>query len=66
MWANQMELFMDNAGKTNKNIYVLAFLQTLVSSGRLDAAFMSFMIPGHTKVFFFVSVYIEIFTGFLV
>lgn len=49
-YVRNLELFMDNAGKTNKNMPVLAFLRHTVQTGRFDTVFVSFMIAGHTKV----------------
>jgi hypothetical protein len=50
-WVRNIELFMDNAGKTNKNKLVFAFLSDLVAVRRFDLVLASFMIAGHTKVY---------------
>lgn len=53
-WVRNIEIFMDNAGKTNKNMQVFSFLHHMASTGRFDVVVVSFMIAGHTKVNIFI------------
>ena len=48
-WISRIHLFLDNACSTNKNYYMTAFCQELVSQKIFSFFRLSFMIAGHTK-----------------
>lgn len=48
-WVRRVHVFMDNAGSTNKNQYMMAAALEIVQQGILDYFRVSFMIAGHTK-----------------
>ena len=48
-WIKRVHVFMDNAGSTNKNKFMMAALYEVVSFGVLNYFRASFMIAGHTK-----------------
>ena len=52
-WIRRIEFFFDNAGKTNKNNFILIFLTEMIRINKFDSIMISFMIVGHTKVNFF-------------
>ena len=49
LWIKRIHLFLDNAGSTNKNMYVMAWAMEMVQHHKFDVAWISFMITGHTK-----------------
>ena len=49
LWVEKIHLYMDNAGSTNKNFYMVGFCQELVQHGLFSSFRLSFMIAGHTK-----------------
>ena len=48
-WVNRLHVFLDNAGSTNKNQYLMASCMELVQHRVLQYLRISFMVPGHTK-----------------
>ena len=48
-WISRIHLFLDNACSTNKNYYMTAFCQELVSQKIFSFFRLSFMVAGHTK-----------------
>ena len=48
-WLKRVHIFLDNAGSTNKNYYLMAWAMEIVQQGIVDFLRISFMIAGHTK-----------------
>ena len=48
-WIRRVQLFMDNAGSTNKNQYVMGAAMEIVQQNLLSLFRISFMVVGHTK-----------------
>lgn len=48
-WVKRVQIFMDNAGSTNKNKYLMAASLEVVQQGVLNFFRVSFMVAGHTK-----------------
>ena len=48
-WIRRVHLYLDNAGSTNKNAFMMAFCLEMVQHGKLELIRVSFMIAGHTK-----------------
>ena len=48
-WVRRVQIFMDNAGSTNKNKYLMAAVCEVVQQKVLDFFRISFMVAGHTK-----------------
>ena len=48
-WVARLHVFLDNAGSTNKNQYLMSSCMELVQHRVLQYLRISFMIPGHTK-----------------
>ena len=48
-WVNRIHIFLDNAGSTNKNQYLMASVLEVVQQNVLSYFRVSFMIAGHTK-----------------
>ena len=48
-WVCNIRLLMDNAGKSNKNKYIITLAACLININRFKSVHLSFMIPGHTK-----------------
>lgn len=48
-WVKRVQIFMDNAGSTNKNKYLMAAVYEIVQQRVLDFFRISFMVAGHTK-----------------
>ena len=48
-WIQRLHIFLDNAGSTNKNFYLLGWANEMVQLGKFDFIRMSFLIAGHTK-----------------
>ena len=48
-WVRRIHIFLDNAGSTNKNCYMMSAAMELVQKQILDYVRVLFMIAGHTK-----------------
>ena len=48
-WVRRVHAFMDNAGSTNKNQYIMAAALEIVQQGIMDYCRISFMIAGHVN-----------------
>ena len=48
-WIKRIHFFLNNAGNTNKNMYVMAWAMKMVQHRKFDVVWISFMIAGHTK-----------------
>ena len=48
-WVTRLHVFLDNAGSTNKNQYLMSSCMELVQHCALQYLRISFMVPGHTK-----------------
>ena len=48
-WVTRVHIFLDNAGSTNKNQFLMSSCLELVQHRVLQYLRISFMIPGHTK-----------------
>ena len=48
-WIRRVHIFMDNAGNTNKNQYLMGSVLEIVQQNVLDYCRISFMVAGHTK-----------------
>ena len=48
-WVRKIEVWLDNAGATNKNKYVMDYFWGLVDEEVFDDVHIRFMTPGHTK-----------------
>ena len=48
-WVQRVHIFLDNAGCTNKNFFLMAWAMELVQQGVIGFLRISFMIAGHTK-----------------
>ena len=48
-WVRRVHVFMDNAGSTNKNQFMMAATMEVVQQNILDYFRISFMVAGHTK-----------------
>lgn len=48
-WVRRVHIFLDNAGSTNKNQFLVGSVFEIVERGVLDYFRASFMIAGHTK-----------------
>ena len=48
-WVTRLHVFLDNAGSTNKNQYLMSSCMELVQHRVLQYLRISFMVPGHTK-----------------
>ena len=48
-WIKRVQIFLNNAGSTNKNQYLMASVYECVQQGILNYFRVSFMIAGHTK-----------------
>ena len=48
-WVRRVHVFMDNAGSTNKNQFMMAAVLEVVQQNILDYFRISFMVAGHTK-----------------
>ena len=48
-WVRRVHIFMDNAGSTNKNQFMMAATLEVLQQNILDYFRISFMVAGHTK-----------------
>jgi len=48
-WVKRVHLFLDNAGSTNKNQYLMGSVFEVVERGLFNYFRVSFMVAGHTK-----------------
>ena len=48
-WVKRIHLFLDNACSTNKNCYMVGYVQEMVQQNYFSFLRVSFMIAGHTK-----------------
>ena len=48
-WVKRVQVFLDNAGSTNKNQYLMGSVYEIVERGIFNFMRISFMIAGHTK-----------------
>lgn len=48
-WVQRVHIFMDNAGSTNKNQYMMASIFEIVQQSVVKYFRVSFMVAGHTK-----------------
>ena len=48
-WIERVQVFLDNAGSTNKNQYMMASAMEIVQQNILQYFRISFMVAGHTK-----------------
>ena len=48
-WVTRIHIFLDNAGSTNKNQYLMSSCMELVQNRVVHYLRVSFMTPGHTK-----------------
>ena len=48
-WVTRVHVFLDNAGSTNKNQYLMSSCMELVQHRVVQYLRISFMVPGHTK-----------------
>lgn len=48
-WVRKIEVWLDNAGATNKNKYIMDYFFGLIDEGVFDDVRIRFMTPGHTK-----------------
>ena len=49
-WVRRVHLFLDNAGSTNKNQFLMGAILEMTERGIFDYFRASFMVAGHTKV----------------
>lgn len=49
VWLRCIHIFVDNAGSTNKNFYLMAWAMEMVQQRLVDFLRVSFMVAGHTK-----------------